>query len=134
VITSNIEKRVAAWLPSLLWASLIFYLSSRSEMPEPSFWLPPFADKIVHAGLYAILAGLLYPAFRLGGFNPIRAACLALLFASLFGATDEWHQSFVAKRSSDVWDWVADTVGASWVFILARHEHLVMRWWKKLAP
>ena len=32
---------------------------------------------------------------------------------SLFGATDEWHQSFVPGRASEVKDWVADTLGAA---------------------
>jgi len=33
--------------------------------------------------------------------------------------TDEWHQSFVVGRFSDVADWVADTSGAALaVFVL----------------
>ena len=33
--------------------------------------------------------------------------------ASLFGASDEFHQSFVPGRDTDVFDWVADTLGAT---------------------
>jgi VanZ family protein len=31
----------------------------------------------------------------------------------LFGATDEWHQSFVIGRLADPYDWAADTLGAT---------------------
>jgi VanZ family protein len=42
-----------------------------------------------------------------------RAAGWALLAASLFGVTDEWHQAYVPGRAPDVFDWVADTWGAA---------------------
>ena len=37
---------------------------------------------------------------------------LALSIASAYAASDEWHQSFVAGRDSDLFDWVADSIGA----------------------
>ncbi|HYD83482.1 MAG TPA: VanZ family protein, partial [Opitutus sp.] len=36
----------------------------------------------------------------------------AILIVSVFGVTDELHQHFTPGRSMDVWDWVADTLGA----------------------
>jgi VanZ family protein len=35
------------------------------------------------------------------------------LVVSAFGASDEWHQSFVPGRFTDFWDWLADTLGAA---------------------
>ena len=40
-----------------------------------------------------------------------------------YGATDEWHQLFVPLRSSDVYDWLTDTlagvIGATaWVLVM----------------
>ncbi|SHE23773.1 hypothetical protein BPUTEOMOX_1817 [methanotrophic endosymbiont of Bathymodiolus puteoserpentis (Logatchev)] len=35
----------------------------------------------------------------------------SLIFTSLYGASDEWHQSFVPGRMSDTQDWLADTLG-----------------------
>jgi len=35
-----------------------------------------------------------------------------LLFTIIYGATDEIHQYFVPNRDSDVFDWLADVVGA----------------------
>jgi VanZ family protein len=40
-------------------------------------------------------------------------ALVSIAFCSLYGASDEWHQSFVVGRSSDILDWLADTSGAS---------------------
>ncbi len=33
------------------------------------------------------------------------------VFCSLYGLSDEWHQSFVAGRESSALDWLADTLG-----------------------
>jgi VanZ family protein len=54
--------------------------------------------------------------------------------ASAYGVSDEFHQSFVAGRDSEVLDWVADTVGAavgaaSFVgFLAVWHQQIVSRW------
>jgi VanZ family protein len=37
---------------------------------------------------------------------------VAVLLVSLFGLTDEWHQSFTPGRTVEVADWAADTFGA----------------------
>jgi VanZ family protein len=42
-----------------------------------------------------------------------RGALWGLVAASLFGITDEWHQSWVPGRSVEPEDWVADTLGAA---------------------
>ncbi|WP_138120885.1 VanZ family protein [Bathymodiolus heckerae thiotrophic gill symbiont] len=39
-------------------------------------------------------------------------ALSSLVFCSVYGMLDEWHQSFVPGRMSDINDWLADTVGA----------------------
>jgi VanZ family protein len=47
-----------------------------------------------------------------------RAALLAVLLTGVFGATDEWHQSFTPGRGAEVQDVVVDT-GAAIVAIVA---------------
>ncbi len=101
------------WLVSISWAAFIYWLSSKPDVPQPGFWLPPHTDKVVHAVLYAILAGALFFAWRSTGCSPARAAVFAAILASLYGFTDEWHQLSIHGRSSDVFDWVADTLGAT---------------------
>lgn len=69
------------------------------------------ADKVAHFSMYAVLAALLLIA--LGKFRPIGlgAAAAVVLAAAGYGAIDEWTQGFVG-RTSDPWDWLADTAGA----------------------
>ncbi len=37
---------------------------------------------------------------------------VSVLFCSLYGLSDEWHQSFVPGRDASLGDWLADTIGA----------------------
>jgi VanZ family protein len=39
-------------------------------------------------------------------------ALVSTVFCSLYGISDEWHQSFVMGRYFDIGDWLADTSGA----------------------
>ncbi len=91
--------------------ALLFYLSSQSD-PLPDLthlvW-----DKALHAVAYAALGALLLAAARSAGLGPAKAAALAVLLASLYGVSDEWHQAFVPPRSCDLSDWLADTLGAA---------------------
>jgi VanZ family protein len=114
------------WLPAVLYAGMIFYLSSQSHPDEqlPSFLLKDVSDKVLHAVEYAVLGGLCYRAFRWGVKRPVASYALlfAIVTASLYGMTDEVHQFFVPFRESSWLDWLADTVGAavgalSWRFV-----------------
>src|SRR5687767_1676342 len=96
--------RRAFW--ALAIAGLIFFASSRSYLPSPG--ITRVDDKLGHFAIYGLLGTLVC---RMGcGW---RAAGWALLAASAFGASDEWHQSFVLGRSTDVRDWMADSLGAA---------------------
>ncbi|MFR1640703.1 MAG: VanZ family protein [Eggerthellaceae bacterium] len=65
-----------------------------------------------HFGEYALLGFLLANALR--QHMPLKRACLAAIAcASLFGASDEFHQYFVPERMCDPLDWLVDTCGAS---------------------
>jgi VanZ family protein len=107
-------KRAAwAFAPALAYAAVIFALSAQSDplpfLPREIF----LQDKLLHAAEYAVLGGLLVLALRAAGLRPGVALLAAVVIASAFGATDEFHQSFVPGRTADVADWVADTVGAA---------------------
>lgn len=119
-------KVLLAWCPAILWAGSIFYLSTRPASGLPAPWFLS-NDKLVHAVAYGLLSLAVYFAVRWGHQRPPLAAALTgTLLASLYGASDEVHQMFTPTRFPDVWDWVADTVGAACVFLLAllpsRHE------------
>lgn len=86
-------------------AAVIFFASSQSEVAAPGI---PGIDKVVHFSVYGLLATLVV-RLRTGR----RAALLSILVVSLYGMTDEWHQSFTPGRSVEVADWLADTLGAA---------------------
>jgi len=93
------------------WAAAIFWASSR---PNPFPFLPEGVltqDKLLHAVAYAVLGALVFRSLspRLG---VARAVAVAALVATAYGATDEWHQSYVPNRTADPGDLAADAVGA----------------------
>lgn len=98
-------RRALDWVWPLSIMAIIFFASTRSTVAGPGF---SNSDKVAHFGAYGLLATLIC---RLG--TGWRGALWGLLGASAFGATDEWHQYYVPGRSSDVFDWVADTTGAA---------------------
>lgn len=100
-----------AGLPAVAWAGLIFLVSHQSRPPVQ---LPPFAyaDKVVHAGVFGLLAALVARWLLVTGAAARRTLWLSILAASLYGALDEWHQSFVPGRDPDPLDWAADSAGA----------------------
>ena len=92
---------------ALLIAGLIFLASSRSRIAAPPLTFLP-VDKVAHFGVYGLLATLLC---RIG--SGWRAAVWAVVAASVYGVSDEFHQSFVPGRGVELADWVADTAGAA---------------------
>ncbi|HTV03635.1 MAG TPA: VanZ family protein [Luteitalea sp.] len=104
-----VRARVA-WLPALGWAGIIFLLSSQPVLPSP----PGVNDKLAHAIAYGILAAACLLGATAGHWRRVAAGTvgLALLIAVVYGASDEFHQSFVPGRTPDVADLLADTVGA----------------------
>ncbi|HET6764806.1 MAG TPA: VanZ family protein [Longimicrobiaceae bacterium] len=106
---------MAAWLPVAALTGAIFYVSSLSTVPTPE--IPGF-DKVEHFATYALLAWLSCRAFAATGMD----ARWGVVLASFYGLSDELHQAFVPGRSSDVFDWVADTAGgAAALFLYLRH-------------
>jgi VanZ family protein len=106
-------KRFALyWLPLILYCLLI-YIQSAHPSPEqvPIF---PFSDKILHIIAYGILGILFYRAYQtLRLKDNIKVLMLlSMVSASLYGISDEIHQSFVPFREAEVADAIADMVGA----------------------
>ena len=96
--------KVAVIWPVVL-AAVIFFASSHSQVASPG--ITRADDKFGHFGVYGLLGTLVC---RLG--RGWRTALASLVVVAAYGASDEWHQSFVPGRSSDVMDWIADTTGA----------------------
>jgi VanZ family protein len=112
-MNSPSQRLFIAWLPALLWATLIFLLSAMSYPPKPGPDFP-FKDKLGHVGIYAVLGWLIVSALHRGhGLALPKAAALAIVLVAAYGASDEWHQSFTPNRHNRVTDVVIDTVGGS---------------------
>src|SRR2546423_11710921 len=106
------KSKILRWIPVILWAAIIFLLSSMSAPPMPPMAFP-LRDKIGHAVLYAGLAWLVARALWLHSRSLPKTLALAILLVSAYGASDEFHQQFVPYRTCDVMDWLADTIGAA---------------------
>lgn len=112
-------KRWLRWAPALLYMAGIFAASA-----QPTVRLPRMdnSDKVLHFAAYAGLGGLLAYGAAGTALGP-----LPLIAAgSLYGASDEVHQSFVPGRTPDLLDWVADTLGAI-AGVLAVHRFFSRR-------
>lgn len=109
----NISRHYTKALDSaqlILYCVLIYWLSDQSSLPIPGSF--PHVDKVIHAGTYFIMATFALRAFRHFTNSQTVLILSSLIFCSLYGFSDEWHQSFVPGRTSDINDWIADTTGA----------------------
>jgi VanZ family protein len=96
---------LSPWIPVVLWAAVIFTLSSVPDLGTGLGTWDLVLRKIAHAAEYALLGALLYRA--------VRRPAAALTLASAFAVTDEFHQTFVAGRHGSPVDWLIDTAGAA---------------------
>jgi VanZ family protein len=109
-------KPLCLRLPAVFVMCVSWYLSSQERVPMPGF---RNSDKLVHFvcfGMLAVCWSLWFSRaswhnFRAG--TPWRNAALCVLFTSVYGAVDEFHQSFTPGRCAGADDWLADTLGAA---------------------
>lgn len=98
----------ARWTPPAVWVVLILIATSWPGVSVGPDVLP--LDKVFHFSAYAVLSALMLRAT----LTPRDAGTVAMVIAlvALFGAVDEWHQSFIPSRSMSFADWIADSTGA----------------------
>jgi VanZ family protein len=100
---------VRRWLPPLLWAGVILFGTSLPQEAVPVQTAK--VDKILHFSIYTVFSYLLTRQIS-EITTRWRAAAIAVVFAMVFGALDEWHQRFIPGRSTEFADWRADAFGA----------------------
>lgn len=101
------------WLPVIVWAILIFSLSSFSTFPKAV--QPVFSfDKLAHAIEYAVFSFLLARAFRNSKRSDLKRKfrILAIFCAIVYAMSDELHQYFVPMRTASAADFIYDSIGA----------------------
>lgn len=121
------------WVPPLVWMSFIFFLSSRQSVTITGTFT---IDFVIFKGLHMIEYGFLYLLlFR--AFYSLKNKqlsletkyVLALVFAVVYAASDEFHQTFVASREGTIRDILIDTAGIVLFYMYIKYN---MSWIKKL--
>ena len=107
---SGSTKLILRWCPALLMAAAIFFFSSLPSRELPSFgtW-----DILAKKGAHALGYGLLAASVWGGASWNKKLWWLALVVASAYAGTDEFHQSFTEGRHPSVMDVGIDTAGAA---------------------
>jgi len=109
---THLKRFVLYWLPLILYC-LFIYIQSAHPSPEqiPSI---PFIDKVLHCAAYGIMGILFYRAYQTLRIkdNIHMLILISVVSASLYGISDEIHQSFVPFREASVGDVIADIIGA----------------------
>ena len=99
----RLSRLLSLWGPVVLWAALIFALSSVPNLGTDLGTWDTVLRKCAHVTEYAVLALLLYRA--LGRELP------AFLVGFAYAVTDEIHQAFVRGRHASPLDVAIDTAG-----------------------
>ncbi len=97
-------RALSAWGPVVLWAGLIFALSSIPDLGTGLGGWDLALRKLAHAAEYAVLGLLLRRAL----LRPLPAFLLAVAYA----LSDELHQHFVPGRQAALADVAVDAAGA----------------------
>lgn len=126
-----IRKFILYWLPPLAVMTLIFMLSTRQNLSISDQHIVNFIFfKSLHIGEYALLTLLLFRGlFNTTRFPYIDMAQISALGSTLYGITDEIHQTFVPTRSGALRDIGIDLIGILLVYIfLMRFQQYVRRY------
>lgn len=108
-------KVTCYWLPVIVWAAFIFYLSS---IPDLRSSLPDMWDlvmrKFAHAAEYAVLAVLILRAIlSTSQKSPKKSLVIVIVIVALYAISDELHQLFVEGRVAAPFDVLIDTAGGT---------------------
>ena len=121
-MVSRLRSSIAGrWAAVIAWMGLIFFLSSRPDLPNFVPGLPGLEEIGGHLTAYGVLAALLWWALR--GSAVRYPATWALVLAVSYGATDEFHQSFVPGRTMSLSDLMVDLIGASAALLIVTLLH-----------
>lgn len=107
-------KKYIYFLPSIIIMSVVFYLSSLSSTGIGGSLTKQF---LIHKALHVFVYGLLSASFNFAlskSANQTRQQIIpkSIIFAYIYGITDEVHQSFVSGRGGKFTDTLFDLSGA----------------------
>lgn len=133
------RKNYIFWLPTLIWAGIIFAFSNHSVIRTSEFFFADFIlKKTAHFTEYLILFVLVYRSFK-NTIIPGKNKCLylSLILTVLYAISDEIHQTFVPGREGRPRDVFIDSLGIVTAFYLinnwlANSPRLIQRLAQKL--
>lgn len=99
------------FFPAILWAILIFVLSTMPGVQLPKTIIAP--DKLGHFVVYAVFNWLALKGLASGDNLSTRKALIATFVVTVYGIAMEFIQwAFFPGRFFEVWDMVANFTGA----------------------
>jgi VanZ family protein len=105
-------------ITAICWTIGIFLGCSRPGKDLPKLHLFDNFDKVVHFIFFFVFAYL----WAVVGKSTFRILAITLLISIAYGTFIEYYQkNFVAGRSFDVWDIVADSLGALVAVLLLKY-------------
>lgn len=108
------------WAYAVVLAATVIWASGHGQVAGP----PTIShfDKVAHFSVFGLMATLI--------LRPLRGGHVwwAVVIVSLFGVTDELHQSLTPGRSMELADWLADTAGA----VIAVASYRFWPWYRRL--
>jgi VanZ family protein len=108
------HRKILVYFPLIIYWIILLIATSIPTDDFPRILLS-VGDKIKHFIAYAILAGYLTLAFAVQErvkWLSKNIVIYAIIVASLYGIIDEFHQSFIPGRFFEMYDWLADILGA----------------------
>ena len=103
--------RMVYFIPWVFFSIAIIYFShqERIEFLEDTFYM---SDKLLHFIAYFFYGlTIQFALINSNNYNKKKFIFTILIIGSLFGVSDEIHQYFIEGRSSDIFDWIADSLG-----------------------
>lgn len=102
-------------LPIIIYCTIIFYYSSQPTINGPIGTLI-INDKIKHAIAYLILSILIFRATQKTKYKKY-SYLISIIFSTLYGISDEFHQYFVPGRMMSIYDIFANFLGSVLILI-----------------
>lgn len=125
------RKKILVWInafaPPVVWAGVIFLLSSQQSLPGFEVSVLDFLfKKTAHMFVYAVLYLLLFRGVDLvtdSKSDPRIKLFLPIVLVLCYAVSDEIHQSFIPNRYATLRDVGYDILGSSLV-ILKKYKYI----------
>ena len=98
---------------ALFWTGIILFFCLIQSSDVPKINIEEF-DKVVHAFFHFVFVTLWFLFFnkKLNSANSLKPLAVSCVFSFVFGIIIEILQYYTATRSADIFDVLANTIGA----------------------